>query len=162
MFLGTRRFVLLIVAVVVCSAVTLFACAQPSKLQTVELSFGTTSGGETPRIVAEVCANDSERSLGLMFRKSLADTAGMIFLFDREQEHSFWMKNTYIPLDMLFVGANQKVVGILENVPPLTEAPRSVGVPSLYVVELSGGAARKLGIATGSHMTVHGVLPPAR
>lgn len=152
----------LLLAVTLSLAGVFAACAQSPKLPTVELSFTTTSGGETPRIVTEICANDSERSLGLMFRKQLAETAGMIFLFEKENEHSFWMKNTYIPLDMLFIGANQKVLGVLEDVPPLNEEPRTVGKPSLYVVELKAGTARKFGIAPGSAMTVHGVLPPAR
>lgn len=162
MLLAHRRFAIVVVVIAACVMSTLIACAQPAKLPTVEISFTRSSGGETPRIVAEICANDSERSLGLMFRKSLADTAGMIFLFDREAEHSFWMKNTYLSLDMLFIGANQKVVGILENVAPLTEEPRSVGAPSLYVVELKAGSAQKFGITTGSSMTVHGVLPAPR
>jgi uncharacterized membrane protein (UPF0127 family) len=140
----------------------LVACAQSPKLPTVELSFTGTAGTHTPRFVAEICANDSERSLGLMFRKSIAETAGMIFLFEKEEEHSFWMKNTYIPLDMVFVGANQKVVGVLEDVPPHTEDPRTVGKPSLYVVELKAGTARKFGISADSTMTVHGDLPQAR
>jgi hypothetical protein len=97
-----------------------------------------------------------------MFRKSLEDLKGMIFIFPEEREHSFWMKNTYIPLDMLFIAKDLTVVGILENVPPLTETLRTVGKPSMYVVELAGGVTRKFGIKVGDRLRVEGSLPPPR
>ena len=72
------------------------------------------------------------------------------------------MKNTYIPLDMLFISKDFTIVGILENVPPLTESPRSVNKPSTYVVELAGGITRKFGIKVGDRLRIDGSLPPAR
>jgi uncharacterized membrane protein (UPF0127 family) len=108
----------------------------------------------------EVCSNDSERARGLMFRKSLQESQGMVFQFPAEKEHIFWMKNTFIPLDMLFISKDLRVVGILQNVPPLTEDQRSVGKPSMYVVELAGGVSSKLGIKVGDAMQISGTLPP--
>jgi uncharacterized membrane protein (UPF0127 family) len=135
------------------------ACAQ-SGIKGVFVD--SASGAPTKEFSMEVCASDSERARGLMFRKSLEDLKGMIFIFPEEREHSFWMKNTYIPLDMLFIAKDLTVVGILENVPPLTETLRTVGKPSMYVVELAGGVTRKFGIKVGDRLRVEGSLPPPR
>ena len=105
-------------------------------------------------------ATNSDRMRGLMFRKSLASNAGMIFLFQEEREHSFWMKNTLIPLDMVFVSSAWKVVGALENVLPLTEDPRTVGIPSQYVLEFSAGTIKRIGVSNGVAVEVTGQLPP--
>lgn len=96
-----------------------------------------------------------------MFRKSLGAQEGMVFVFPNDEDHSFWMKNTYIPLDMVFVSKEMRVVGILPDVPPLTEEPRSVGFPSRYVLEFAAGAMKASGIATGAHVTIDGTLPVA-
>jgi uncharacterized membrane protein (UPF0127 family) len=86
----------------------------------------------------------------------------MLFVFPLERQNAFWMKNTYIPLDMVFLDQEMKVVGILENVPPLTEAPRSVGKPSKFVVEFGAGVTRKHGLTEGARMVVDGVIPSAQ
>lgn len=137
-------------------------CSRVSADREVAASFvdGTT-GKAGPRLSLEVCANDTERARGMMFRRSLAEDRGMIFTFPVEREHVFWMKNTYIPLDMVFLSKEFKVVGMLENVTPLTEDRRSVGRPSTYVVELAGGVARKLNLKEGDLLRLHGTLPPA-
>lgn len=138
------------------------ACAQSSKLPVVEGRFLTTAGGETSTLRLEVCANDAERAMGLMYRRSLAQDAGMIFVFPDERENSFWMKNTYIPLDMVFVDRDMKVVGILHDVPPLNQLPRSVGKPSMYVLEFAAGTMKRHGVDEGATLTVLGPLPRAR
>ena len=138
------------------------ACAQSAKLPTVKGNFVNEGGGKTPTFTLEVCANDAERSLGLMYRKALPDNTGMIFVFSNERDNTFWMKNTYIPLDMVFVDREMKVVGILEDVPPLNEAPRSVGKPSMYVLEFSAGTMKKLGVVPGSKVEIDGTLPESR
>ena len=97
-----------------------------------------------------------------MYRRSLAKDAGMIFVFPEERENSFWMKNTYISLDMVFVGRDMKVVGVLHDVPPLNELPRSVSKPSMYVVEFAAGTMKRLGIGEGALLQLETSLPPAR
>jgi uncharacterized membrane protein (UPF0127 family) len=86
----------------------------------------------------------------------------MVFVFPNDEDHRFWMKNTYIPLDMVFVSEEMRVVGVLSNVPPLTDDPRSVGVPSRYVLEFAAGAMKENGIDTGARVTIEGELPVPR
>ena len=100
----------------------------------------------------EVADTEVERSKGLMFRKELDPEYGMIFVYEEESNHSFYMKNTFIALDMIFVSGDKKIVGILENVPILNEASRTVGEPSKYVIELVAGSAQKKGIKVGSEV----------
>jgi uncharacterized membrane protein (UPF0127 family) len=100
--------------------------------------------------VLEVAATEAERAKGLMFRRSLEDGHGMLFVFEKEEVQTFWMKNTYIPLDMVFVNGNMEVVGVIESAKPLTEDTLSVAEPSLYVVEIKAYSARKHGIKKGT------------
>jgi uncharacterized membrane protein (UPF0127 family) len=137
----------LVAFVVACA---LSACAQSSKLPIIEGYFVSAGGAKSQAFKLEVCANDAERSLGLMYRRALPDNEGMIFVFPEEREQTFWMKNTYIPLDMVFVDKAMNVVGILEDVPPLNEAPRTVGKLSMYVLEFSAGTMKKMGVAPGA------------
>ena len=116
----------------------------------VEVSFAAPDGGERGRFSLEVADTEPLRQRGLMFRDSLPQTGGMLFIFDEEEPRSFWMKNTKIPLDMIFISTEKKVQGILAAVPPMNEEPRSVpGVASRYVVELASGVAAERGIAVG-------------
>jgi uncharacterized membrane protein (UPF0127 family) len=140
----------------------LSACADPSKLPTVSATFVSAGLESSPKYTLEVCSTDRERALGLMYRRSLPELSGMLFVFPLERQNAFWMKNTYIPLDMVFLDQEMKVVGILENVPPLTEAPRSVGKPSKFVVEFGAGVTRKHGLTEGARMVVDGVIPSAQ
>ncbi|MEN9847120.1 MAG: hypothetical protein RIS36_2267 [Pseudomonadota bacterium] len=156
------RFVRLL-ALVGCVAVCVVsACAQSSKLPVVKGRFVTAAGSETPTFRLEVCATDAERAMGLMYRRSLDRDAGMIFVFPDERQNSFWMKNTYIPLDMVFVGRDMKVVGILHDVPPLNQLPRSVDKPSVYVIEFAAGTMKRYGIGEGATLTLFDPLPSAR
>jgi uncharacterized membrane protein (UPF0127 family) len=100
----------------------------------------------------EVADEPDEQSKGLMFRKSLAPLSGMIFIYKNDEIQSFWMKNTFISLDMIFVDGNKRVVGILPSVPILNEEPRQVDKPSRYVIELAAGEAAKAGIQVGDRL----------
>ena len=84
-----------------------------------------------------------------MYRKQLNDNHGMVFVYAKEDHQVFWMKNTYIPLDILFLDEHLKVVGILEDVPVMNEEPRDPGVNSQYVIELNAGTAKRLGLKLG-------------
>ena len=111
------------------------------------------------RIRVELAMKGNERERGLMYRESLDDDEGMLFLFEKQQPLSFWMKNTYIPLDMFFIDEHLAIAGIVENAEPLTTSSRRVEKPSRYVLELKGGAARKLGIQSGTTVSFEGVAP---
>jgi len=112
--------------------------------------------GDVP-IDVEICQTDDQRRIGMMFRKSAADGTGMIFLMPQERVQQFWMRNTLIPLDMVFVGSDLSVVGVVADAEPLTLDGRDVGLPSRYVVELPGGYAARVGISVGSKMRAEGV-----
>lgn len=85
----------------------------------------------------------------------------MLFLFPQSQRLTFWMKNTLIPLDMVFVGSDWTVIGVVENVPPQTEAPRYIDGNSQYVLEFNAGTAKRVGIVPGTVVRVSGDLPRA-
>jgi uncharacterized protein len=108
----------------------------------------------------ELASTEAEREKGLMYRQSLAPDAGMLFLFERPAVETFWMKNTLIPLDMIFIATDHSIVGIVANAEPLTLTPRSVGEPSQYVLEIGGGLAARLGIRAGEQLEFHGVDAP--
>jgi uncharacterized membrane protein (UPF0127 family) len=84
-----------------------------------------------------------------MYRKEMAPSAGMLFVFDTVVEHPFWMKNTVLALDMIFLGDDRKVVGIVKDAVPFTTTSRTVGVPSRYVLEVNAGFSEKHGVKTG-------------
>ena len=98
----------------------------------------------------ELARTDEERGRGLMFREHLDADAGMLFLYEGEDIRRFWMRNTLIPLDMLFISADQRVVGIVENAEPQTDTLRQVGQPSQYVLEVNGGFAAAHGITAST------------
>jgi len=105
----------------------------------------------------EVAATPAERERGLMYRSSLAEGRGMLFVFDEDGNHGFWMKNTLIPLDMLFIARDGTVVGVHANATPLSTANISVGKSSRYVLEVPGGWAARHGIAAGARVELRGV-----
>lgn len=100
----------------------------------------------------EVVANDADRAKGLMFRKELPEGQGMLFDFQGDQEIAMWMKNTYIPLDMIFIAGDGRIRRIAENTEPLSERIIPSGGPVRGVLEVIGGTARKLGIAPGDRV----------
>jgi len=105
----------------------------------------------------ELARTEPEREKGLMFREHLAPDAGMLFLFEVPMVQTFWMKNTLIPLDMIFIGRDRSIVGVVANAQPLTLTARSVGEPSQYVLEIGGGLAARLGIRAGQRVAFHGM-----
>jgi uncharacterized membrane protein (UPF0127 family) len=100
------------------------------------------------KVTVEITRTEEETSRGLMYRTKMADDRGMIFAMERT-EHRFWMKNTCIPLDMLFIDADGTIVGILENVPVLNLDERTVGCPSTHVLEVNAGWCRRHGVRAG-------------
>ncbi|HCF56414.1 MAG TPA: DUF192 domain-containing protein [Myxococcales bacterium] len=113
-------------------------------------------GRELP-VEVEIASNDRDRARGLMFRKSMPEMAGMIFVFPEEGYQSFWMRNTYLPLDMLFIAADGAVVGIVENAEPLTTTPRAVDAESKLVLEVNGGWCSRNGVRRGDKVRLEGM-----
>lgn len=119
------------------------------------MTFTDINGGEIV-VRGPVRATDAERAEGLMFRKErLKSNEAMLFVMERTERHSFWMKNTYIPLDMVFVSQEGIIVGTLENVPPHTTESRQVDQPSRFVIELDGGWCAKNRVATNSKVVIN-------
>ena len=109
-------------------------------------------------VVAEIANTPIARARGLMYRESLPEGQGMLFVYQKRDVHTFWMKNTRIPLDMLFLDGPPhqefiSVIGIVHEAEPETLTHRSVSAPSLYVLEVPGGWARKMGISVGSRVS---------
>ena len=97
----------------------------------------------------EIADTPAEREKGLMFRKSLPDGQGMLFDFDRDQEVAMWMKNTFIPLDMIFIRGDGRIGNIAENTEPQSTRIIPSDGPVRAVLEVAGGSAARLGIAAG-------------
>jgi uncharacterized membrane protein (UPF0127 family) len=111
-----------------------------------------TAAGARHAVVVELARTDAERARGLMGRTSLPEDRGMLFLFDETAEHAFWMKDTPLPLDMIFIDEEGRIVGIVERAAPRTLAQRTVGVPSRYVLEVNGGWSRARGVKAGDRV----------
>lgn len=113
--------------------------------------------GGAHQVEVEVAADPLSRARGLMWRRELADGKGMLFIFAKQTVQSFWMRNTLIPLDMIFINEDQKIVGVVSRAEPKTLTSRTVGKPSLYVLEVPGGWAEKIGLRPGSTVKMDGL-----
>jgi uncharacterized membrane protein (UPF0127 family) len=111
-----------------------------------------TSGTRAHRFSVEVARTIEEQSQGLMNRSSLAPDRGMIFLYDPPQPASFWMKNTLIPLDMIFIRQDGRIARIAANTVPFSLDHVSAGEPVAAVLEIAGGRSAELGIKAGDHV----------
>lgn len=118
-----------------------------------QLYIVTSSGRH--QIKLEIADTEEKKRLGLMFRTELADGHGMLFPYDSPQEITMWMKNTYISLDMIFIGADGTVVRVARNTEPMSEEIVSSQRPALGVLELKAGAADKYGIIAGKSRVEH-------
>jgi len=112
----------------------------------------TTATGKTHRFTVEVARTPDQQAQGLMNRESLAPDRGMIFPYDVPVAASFWMKNTLIPLDMIFIRADGTVARIEANTVPLSLEPVGAGEPVAAVLELAGGRSADLGIVPGARV----------
>jgi uncharacterized membrane protein (UPF0127 family) len=108
------------------------------------------------KVTVDLACKREEHAKGLMYVRKLAENHGMLFVFDVEKLHSFWMKNTYIPLDMIHINKNNEIVGIVENAQPHDLNSRSVGRKATYVLEVNAFYARKHGIEIGQKVTFAG------
>ena len=124
-------------------------------------TFQKADGGETEPFELEVADTERLRRKGLMFRKpgELSASQGMLFIYPRSEQLSFWMKDTYIPLDIIFIDSSLKVVGVAANTRILSEEPIKAPAASQYVVELLAGSAAKAGIGAGAVFKPRQPLP---
>jgi uncharacterized protein len=126
----------------------------PPKLRSGKVTF-TDAKGQT--VDVEIAENDHDRQRGLMYRKSMPDAHGMIFTFDRKEDHAFWMHNTCIPLDMLYIDDDGLIVGIEENTPTISDDTFQVGCMSSYVLELNAGFSRAHQVRAGQFVKLTGI-----
>lgn len=105
----------------------------------------------------EIVSTQAQIERGLMFREHLPPNQGMLFLMTEEKDWPFWMHNTLIPLDLLYIARDMTIVGIVENAEPKTDTLRDVGKPSLFVLEVNGGFCAAHKIAAGSKVQFEGV-----
>ena len=128
--------------------VLIAAPARPAGQQTLEIATKT----GVHAFSVEIADTEPEREKGLMFRKELPEGRGMLFDFKREQEVGFWMQNTYISLDMIFIRGDGRILRIAENTEPLSTRIIPSNGPVRAVLEVVGGTARKYGIAVGDRV----------
>jgi uncharacterized protein len=121
------------------------ASADGMRRETVTLSTRTGSAS----ISAEIAASGPEQEQGLMFRTRLGDNEGMLFVYPKPHILSMWMRNTYVSLDMVFIGANGSIAHILEGAEPLSERVISSREAVVSVLELKAGTVRRLGLQRG-------------
>jgi uncharacterized membrane protein (UPF0127 family) len=126
------------------------APAAPAAPATQHIVVLEPMGAEPARVRVEVVQTPQERQRGLMFRKQLDPDAGMLFVFERPQHNVFWMHNTLLPLDMIFIKRDMRVLGVVENATPQTDSPREVPGDSQYVLEVNAGYSRQHGITQGT------------
>jgi uncharacterized membrane protein (UPF0127 family) len=133
-----------------CLAILVLAGGPSQAADTEPLEIVTKSGVHV--FAVEIARTDDQKATGLMYRKELADGRGMLFDFSPEQQVSMWMKNTFIPLDMIFIRADGRILRIAENTEPQSTKIISSGGLAKGVLEVIGGTARKYGIATGDRV----------
>jgi uncharacterized protein len=145
-----RRFLLVALLVAALPAAAL------ETYKTSELTIFTANGPQ--KFTVELALSEPQREQGLMFRRNLAPDAGMLFDMETTQPIVMWMKNTLIPLDMVFVDGG-KIVGIHERAVPLSTDMIPAQAPARYVIELNGGAVERLGIKIGDRVTSPYIRP---
>jgi hypothetical protein len=159
---ASKAFALVIALVMALSVAACRGSDEPSvgssptgSLPRGTVTIGSASGERIFRV--EIAETDADRQRGLMFREELDPDAGMAFLFESPVNGSFWMKNTLIPLDMIFINGDRQVVAMHESVPPCRRDPcpgYDSGAPARFVLELAGGTAKRLKLRPGDKIFI--------
>lgn len=149
-----RRVLLAALLVGVLAAGDTALAGQASRLEPLEIITG--KGRASFQV--EIAATPAQQRQGLMFRKSLAADRGMLFTYARPQRAAFWMKNTLIPLDILYIAPDGRILSIARNARPHDETPIPSGGVILGVLEIAGGRAAQLGVLPGDRV-VHRIFP---
>ena len=147
-----KTLLILIISILLMISLTLFFYYKPNppSKNTAIVSF------DNVEINAEVADTQTEISRGLMYREELGDEEGMLFIFDDEKDRSFWMKNTLLPLDMVFLDSEKKIVHIVNNARPCEENPcltYSSEKPAKYVIEVNAGFTQEHNIKVGDEVS---------
>lgn len=129
---------------------------KPPKLSIGTVRFPEAAGADagTIEVAVEIADKDKDRMRGLMYRTAMGPDQGMLFVFEEDQVSKFWMKNTCIPLDMLFIAEDGTIVGIEENTPTLSLDTFTANCEGRYVLEVNAGWARKHGIKAGQKAAI--------
>jgi len=140
--------------------VTLLACTSPKGATGAPRPrvMVETAAGARHAVTVELARTPEDRAQGLMDRAHLDPDAGMLFIFEEAELHGFWMKNTLIPLDLLFISDDGRIAAIVERSEPRSLATSDGGVPSRYVLEVNGGWARAKGVRAGDRVRFENVL----
>jgi uncharacterized protein len=146
---------LIILAWIVIALMPVMAACDPTPQVTIVSADQAVRGV----VKVEIAATPDTRELGLMYRNHLDDDAGMLFIFPAPNTAQFWMKNTVLPLDMLFADSNSKVLGIVANAQPYSEALLGGFSGTLYVLEVNAGYAAKHHIVVGDQLNFSGFDP---
>jgi uncharacterized protein len=139
-----------VIAALLCFGVGFVQQVRADTLEKRPLTFIASNGKH--QVTVEVADTDAERSTGLMFRRSLGDDEGMIFVYPRDEPISMWMKNTYISLDMIFVRSDGTIQRIAPDTEPFSEQTISSGDNVRAVIEMKAGSARRLGLKSGDRV----------
>lgn len=143
----------------------IFSCAEDAKntsIETDEIQF--TKEGELfllkgedtlQKLDIELAESSYEKQTGLMYRKTMEPNQGMLFVYSEESMHSFYMKNTYIPLDLIFFGKDSTIVSFQENAKPLDETSLPSKVPAQFILEVNAGKAEEWKLAEGDKMLIN-------
>ncbi|HEY5451985.1 MAG TPA: DUF192 domain-containing protein [Polyangia bacterium] len=142
-----RGFRLCVLAVATFVAVAALPACKTARTPTPTVTIDT--GERKVPFKVELAVTPAEHERGLMYREHLDADAGMLFISESPRRQVFWMKNTLIPLDMIFIGADWRIAGIVENAEPKTLSSREVAAPSQYVLEIGGGLSARYGIRAG-------------
>lgn len=132
----------------------LSACKEPVA-ETRALYFENSSG-KSPEITVEIADTEMSRQHGLMFRRELCENCGMLFIFPDEDFRAFWMKDTYLSLDIIFIRADGEVINVVQGTTPFSTRKVLSTAPAKYVLEVKAGDAEKYGIAPGAKLNYPG------
>lgn len=127
------------------------ASCGPKKLETAEMTI------KNEKFLVELARTQEEQQLGLMFRKSLGDREGMLFIYDEWVKHGFWMKNTSIPLSIAFIGGDGKILDIKE-MQPYSERGVKPGYSYRYALEVNQGTFKSMGVNIGDYVELPAIL----
>ena len=150
-----KQFLSLILVIILASAckeAPKNVSVQPTKVafkQEGTLTIKANDGSFTKELAIEIADNSYERQTGLMYRKNMQNNRGMLFIFNNEKPRSFYMKNTYIPLDIIYISANKTIVSIAKNTNPLDETSIPSTGPAMYVLEINAGLSKQWGLKAG-------------
>tara|TARA_B100000497_G_scaffold126090_1_gene164028 strand:- start:1262 stop:1795 length:534 start_codon:yes stop_codon:yes gene_type:complete len=115
--------------------------------------FLSNLGDTIAKFQIELAESNKDIQIGMMWRKKMSKDMGMLFLMPEEKIQSFWMKNTYLPLDIIYINSENRVVSVIDNAKPMSESPMPSKEPAIFILEISGGECAKLGIQPGNLWT---------